>query len=294
MYKMMLPLIAVGLSACGGSSTTDPTNFIINTPTGTPLSTTTAKSFTQTSASSPYTIGAGGSAFTLTRTNTAAAHLSTYSLVIGGVTYNLAPQAGNSSTSTNNSFVGTVGATTATVFLNENKPNASIANIQLKTSGASEELFGIVGNATPTSALTSTASYAGIGEISVDRAGASPTFDDAPASTVNMSVDFGAGSLSGTFNVSDAAGDAGGIDIAGSTTLPFTGTVSGNTFSANVDYTNLVGITTNLNSVTAANPVEGGFYGPNGENAVGVGLSLGQSSVANDVVIYTRIQADKQ
>jgi hypothetical protein len=142
--------------------------------------------------------------------------------------------------------------------------------------------------------LTSTASYAGIGEISVDRAGVSPTFDDAPASTVNMSVDFGAGTLSGTFNVSDAAGDAGGIDIAGSTTLPFTGTVSGNTFSANVDYTNLVGITTNLNSVTAANPVEGGFYGPNGENAVGVGLSLGQSSVANDVVIYTRIQADKQ
>jgi len=294
MYKFLLPLVAVGLSACGGSSTSDPTNFIINTPTGTDLVSNTAKSFSQTSASSPYTLAAGNSSFTLTRTNTAAAHLSTYRLVINGVTYNLTPQTGNSATSTNNSFVGTTGSTNAAVFLNENKPNGSIANIQLKTGGATNELFGIVGNATPVSALTSTASYSGIGEISVDRAGANPVFDDAPSSTVTMNVDFGASNLTGTFNVTDATGDAGGIDIAGSTTLPFTGTVSGNTFTANVNYANLVGITTGLNSVGTVNPIEGGFYGPNGENALGVGLSLGQSSVANDVVIYTRIQADKQ
>ena len=230
------------------------------------------------------------------RTNTAAAHLSTYSLVVNGQTYTLSPQAGNSATSSNNSFTGTVGATTATVFLNENKPNASIANIQLKTGGQTQELFGIVGNATPTSTLTSLASatYSGIGEISVDRAGAGTVFDDAPNSTATINVNFGAGTLTGSFNVTDATGDASGIDIAGTTTLPVTGTVSGNTFSANVDHSNLVGITTGLTSISTSNPVEGGFFGPNAENAVGVGLNLGQSSVANDVVIYTRIQADKQ
>jgi len=293
MYKYLLPLVAVGLSACGGSSTTDPDNFIISTPTGTPLSSAGAKSFAQTSSTQPYSLGPATS-FTLTRTNTAAAHLSTYTLVINGVTYNLTPQVGNSATSTNNSFVGSVGGTNASVFLNENKPNGSIANIQLTAGGGSNEFFGIVGNATPVSALPATATYSGIGEISVDRAGAGSVFDDAPSSTVTMNVNFGTNSLTGSFNVTDATGDASGIDIAGSASLPFTGTVSGNTFSATVDYTNLVGITNGLNSLGTINPIDGGFYGPNAENALGVGLSLGQSSVANDVVIYTRIQADKQ
>jgi len=41
-------------------------------------------------------------------------------------------------------------------------------------------------------------------------------------------------------------------------------------------------------------PVTGGFFGPNADEAVGVGVTLGRSVNPNDVLIYTRIQATKQ
>ncbi len=238
-------------------------------------------------------MSAGTSSLTLTRTNQQAAHLATYDLVVNGVTYNLSPASSNSATSTTNSFVGSNGGTSVSLFLNENTANASIANAQLTTGSTKDELFGIVGNATSTSTLASiaNATYSGIGEISIDKTNGQ--FDDAPG-TSSMSVDFTGGTLTGSFSVSDAAGDNGGaLDVAGSATLPMTGTVSGNTFSATVDYTNLIAVTNGVSSITGQ-PVIGGFYGPNAENAVGVGLSLGQSSVANDVIVYTRIQATKQ
>lgn len=293
MYKLLIPLAAGLLTACGGGSTSDPNNFIISTPTGTPLTATQAKTFSQT-GSGAYSLSAGSSSMTLTRTNQQAAHLATYDLVVNGVTYQLTPASGNSATSSNNSFVGSNGSTSVSLFLNENTANASIANAQLTTGSTKDELFGIVGNATPAGTLASisSATYSGVGEISIDKANGQ--FDDAPSSTATMNVDFSGGTLIGSFSVSDPAGENGGaFDIAGSTTLPMTGTVSGNTFTGTVDYTNLVGITNGLTSVTAQ-PVEGGFFGPNAENAVGVGLSLGQSSVANDVIVYTRIQANKQ
>jgi len=248
MYRLLIPLIAVGLSACGGGTTTDPNNFIISTPTGTPLTATQAKSFGQPSAGAPF--------------------------------------------SPNNSFTDTIGGTTATLFLNENTPNASIANIRLKTGSNTEELFGIVGSLTPVATLTSlaSASYSGLGEISIDRANG--LFDDAPNSVATLSANFTSGSLNGSIAVADnTTGDNGGaFDIVGGT-VGLSGTISGNSFTLTPDYSGMtVSGVTNIN----AQPINGGFYGTNAENAVGVGLSLGQSNVANDVVIYTRIQANKQ
>jgi len=291
MYKLLLPLVAVGLSACGGGSTTDPNNFIISTPTGTPLTATQAKSFAQTSSGAPFTTGGGASTFTLTRTNSNAEHLSTYDLTINGVTYNLSPAPGNSSTSSNNSFFDTKNGTTATVFLNENLPNASIANVQLSNSGASEQLLGIVGDRTPAATLTTiaNATYTGIGEVSIDRANG--LFDDAPNSVANLTANFTGGTLNGSINVIDnATGENGGaFDIVGGS-IGLSGTISGNGFTLTPDFSSM-----NVNGVTniSAQSIDGGFYGTDAENAVGVGLSLGQSAVANDVVIYTRIQATK-
>lgn len=294
MYKLLIPLAAIGLGACGGGSTTDPNNFIINTPPGTTLSTSTAKSFSQATASSPYVVASGNSTFSLQRTNSAPIHQATFDLVINGTTYKMTPASNNSATSQTNSYVGTSGGTTASVFLNENTTNASIANIQLDTGPQSNQFFGIVGTATPAANLPTTASYSGGGEISVDKAGPNPIFDDAPNSTVSFTADFTGGTIIGQFNVQDGSGEnSGSFDIAGSATLPLSGTITGNTFTANVDYTNLIAITNGLNSVNAQ-AVEGGFYGANAENAVGVGLSVGTSSAANDVVVYTRIQANKQ
>ncbi len=291
MYKFLIPLIAVGLSACGGGETTDPNNFIISTPTGTPLTATQAKSFGQTTSNGPFTLASGSSSFTLQRTNQSTAHQSTYNLTVNGVTYNLTPTPGNSATSTNNSFKGTVGGTTATLFLNENRANASIANVQLGTGGASEQLFGIVGSATPTATLTSlaNATYTGIGEVSIDRSNGA--FDDAPSSVANLSANFTNGTMSGSINVADdSTNDNGGaFDITGGT-VGLSGTISGNSFTLTPDYS---GMTVTGVTNIVAQPIEGGFYGTNAENAVGVGLSLGQSSVANDVVIYTRVQTTK-
>ncbi len=102
------------------------------------------------------------------------------------------------------------------------------------------------------------------------------------------------GTLDGQFNVTDVAGDGTDIvDIAGSAILPLTGTIQGSTFSADVDYSNLTGITT---GVTFLKPgtITGGFYGANADEAVGVGVSLGRSLQPNDVLVYTRIQATQQ
>ena len=291
MYKYSLPLIAVALSACGGGTTVDPNDFTTKIDTGTPVVAPQAKSFINNGSGS-FTLAPGTSSMTLTRTSSnTTADQTTWQLTVGGTTYDLSPAPNNSPTSSSNSFIGSAGGTTATMFLNENSANASIVNAQLVTGGSSEEYFGIIGDATPTGTLAGigSATYSGVGEISIDKAGGA--FDDAPATTVSLNVDFGAGTLNGGFNVTDGA-EGGSVDINGTTTLPVTGTVSGNSFSATVDYTNLVGITTGMNSINSPQAVEGGFYGPNAENAVGVGLSIGQSTGANDdLLIYTRIQA---
>ncbi len=294
MYKYSLPMIAVALSACGGGSTVDPNNFTTKVEVGTPVVAPQAKSFSNT-GSGTFVLAPGSSAMTLTRTSSnTTADQTSWQLTVGGTTYNLSPAPTNSATSSSNSFIGSAGGTSVEMFLNENSANASIVNAQLASGGTSDEYFGIIGETTPAGTLATigSAAYSGVGEISIDKAGGA--FDDAPATTVTLNVDFNQAILSGAFNVSDAS-EGGSVDIVGSTTLPMTGTVSGNTFSATVDYSNLIGITTGMTSINSPQAVEGGFFGPNAENAVGVGLSVAQSpGGADDLLIYTRIQADRQ
>ena len=253
---------------------------------------TQAQSFTQAGPGQPFVATSGSTPMTVVQTNTARTHKATFDLTVNGKTYNLRPSATNTLGGAMNSHSGTVGGETVTLFLNEDVAYGRIANTQITDASGTTEYFGVLGPLTDPANLPSSATYSGLGEISVDKAGGA--FDDAPNSTVTMNADFAAGTLSGQFDLSDPAGDNGGnFDIAGSATLDFTGTITGSQFSADVDYTNLIGITQGLNSLTAE-PVTGGFFGSNGFSAVGSGVSVGSSTGTNDAIVYTRIQATKQ
>ena len=251
-----------------------------------------AQTFTQAGPGQPFVIAAGTTPITLVQTNTARTFKATYDLTVNGVTYNLRPSPTNTLTGSMNSHVATVGGEQVSLFLNDDVAYGKIANTQITDASGTTQFFGVIGPLTDPANLPATASYAGIGEISVDKAGGA--FDDAPASTVTLDADFTAGTLTGQFNVMDPAGDNGGnFDIAGSTTLDLTGTISGSQFTADVDYTNLLAITQGLNAITPE-PVTGGFFGTAGFSAVGSGLSVGSSTGTNDAIVYTRIQATKQ
>ena len=214
----------------------------------------------------------------------------TYDVTINGVTYNLTPNALNKPNGANNSFEATNGSTLVTLFLNENAVNATIANTQIDKATRSQQFFSIVGTPTDTANLpTAMATYSGNGEISIDTG--KGAFDDAPATTVTFDADFSAGTLNGQFDVSDPAGDGSGpVDIAGSAILPMTGTIQGNTFTADVDYSELVNISNGL-ALVKPGSINGGFFGAAGEEAVGIGINMGKALSPNDSVIYTRIQA---
>ena len=215
-----------------------------------------------------------------------------YKLTVNGVTYTLLPNPNNSPTGKKNSFDGVVGGNAVSLFLNNNAAHATIANPQIQTSNGLQQFFGIFGTPTEIANLPNSAKYVGIGEISIDDS--SNGFDDAPGSVVTLNANFSRQTISGKIDVTDVAGDStGGVfDIDGTTLVPLTGTISGNSFEVIPDYTGLAAIT-GLQSVTNQ-PIGGGFYGPNGENAVAVGLSSAQAVTPGDVLIYTRIQADAQ
>jgi len=299
-------LTALSLAACGSSSNTTaalpPANPPVMPPVTPPVTptaaigatSTQAASFMQAGAGQAFVAASGSTALDLVKTNGAAlTRRATYDLTVNGVTYDLRPDAKNSATNTMNFHTASQGGDTVSLFLNEDVPNGTIINTQITdASGATTQFFGVIGALTDTAELPATASYSGLGEISVDKAGGA--FDDAPNTTVSFDADFTAGTLSGQFDVTDTAGDNNGnFDIAGSTTLALTGTITGSEFTADVDYTNLIGITNGLNSVNAQ-PISGGFFGTAGINAVGAGLSVGSSTGTDDAVVYTRIQATQQ
>lgn len=249
-----------------------------------------ATSFAENGAGG-YTLSSASTPINLVRTNSAASDQATYDLTIKGVTYNLTPKTGNRPGFGGNAFTAVNGGTKVSLFLNENAINATIANTQIKDSSGVKEYFSIVGTPALAANLPSSALYKGNGEISIDTG---TTFDDAPNTTVTLNADFVAGTLSGQFDVIDEAGDGTGpIDIDGAATLLLSGTIQGNTFAADVDYTELQEITSGLNFVRPST-LNGGFFGPAGEEAVGIGINVGKSTNPNDVLIYTRIQATQQ
>ena len=215
-----------------------------------------------------------------------------YKLTVNGVTYTLLPNKNNSPKGKKNSFDGVVGGNAVSLFLNNNATHATIANPQLKTASGVQQFFGIFGTPTEIANLPNSAKYVGIGEISIDDAGSG--FDDAPGSVVTLNANFSKQTIAGKIDVTDVGGDSSAslFDINGTTLVPLTGTISGNSFEVVPDYTGLAAIT-GLNSVTNQ-PIGGGFYGPNGENAVAVGVSSAEATAPGDVLIYTRIQADAQ
>ena len=295
MYKLLVPFVAVGLSACGGGGSAtfvDTNNVITNTPTGTVLS-GASESFSRSGSS--YSVASSTTPVSIQRidSNAANAPLSArqYRLTVGSNTYDLTgyDNATKAYTSSN-----------ASLFLNENSANASIINAQLNSGNTQH--FGVVGSLTPVANLPATASYTGdstagngtVGEISIDVAGGS---DDTSNSRVTLNANFTNSTIGGDFSFSDPSGDGkAGVEINAPTavTVPINGTINGNTFSANVDLTNLANVTTvNGNPVTLGNTtLDGGFYGPNAENAAAVGLSAGSTGGAtNNIVVYTRVIA---
>ncbi len=306
----LLILGVVSLSACGiGDTATQsappkgPAIPMVPTPPPPPpapvIPTSDAASFTQAAGANSFGLSGTPTPIGLTRTDTTGAdHTATYEVTIKGVTYVLTPDAANSANNPSNFFTTTGTGKQVSLFLDNKATHASILNTRETFGSGTKQYFSILGTLTDVASLPATAVYQGNGEISIDVAGGG--FDDAPNSTVTLNADFAAGAITGQFDVSDPVGGGpnnanptANLDINGSAVLPFTGTISGNSFTANVDYTNLVGITNGLNSVSAQ-PVTGGFYGPAGEEAVGTGLSLGSGTVANNTLIYTRIQATKQ
>ncbi len=283
--------------ATGGGSTGGGTTGGGTTPTPMPGITATngaASAITQGTPGGDFVRAAGSSPLGLVQTNQATrSHWATYDLTVNGVTYNLAPAPGNSFGNPNNFHTASNGGEQVSVFLNEDLAGATIVNTQVTdASGATTQYFAVLGTLTDAASLPASASYSGIGEISIDNA--KGAFDDAPATTVTMDVDFSAGTLSGQFDVSDPAGENGGnFDISGTAVLPVTGTVTGAEFVANVDYSGLASITSGVSSISAQ-PVTGGFFGAAADEAVGVGLSTGSSGATDDVMVYTRIQATKQ
>jgi len=192
---------------------------------------------------------------------------------------------------------GSTGGTTAPSFaigdalpFAQNPSTLAYANTQIDKATRSQQFFSIVGTPTDTANLpTAMATYSGNGEISIDTG--KGAFDDAPATTVTFDADFSAGTLNGQFDVTDPAGDGSGpVDIAGSAILPMTGTIQGNTFTADVDYSELVNISNGL-ALVKPGSINGGFFGAAGEEAVGIGINMGKALSPNDSVIYTRIQA---
>lgn len=276
----------------GGSGSTGGTTIGTGVTTGSVFPVGDASSFARTRGSSVYTASSATTPVSITRTNSAPSEQATYDLTINGTTYNLVPKASNRAGSDMNSYVATVGGSSVSLFLNENSLNAGIANTQITTGNSLAQYLSIVGTPTDAASLPASATYTGNGEISLDTGAID--FDDAPNTTVTFDADFTTGTLNGQFDVTDVAGDGtAGVDIAGSAVLPMTGTIQGSTFSADVDYTNLIGITSGL-AFVKPRPVTGGFFGPNADEAVGVGVTLGRSVNPNDVLIYTRIQATKQ
>lgn len=304
MKKLLLPLVAVGLSACGGGTSTfsDPNNLITETPKGVTLA-GDSKTFAQ--SASGFSVVSGTTPVSIERTdsNPPNASLSqrTYKLIVGGTTYNLGSYDASTKSYSNNNNVQ--------LFLNENSANASIINPQITNGGNTKQYFGVVGDLTPVANLpTSTATYTGnslanngtVGEISIDND--SLGSDDTTSSVVTLNVNFGAAAgsqVTGQFVISDSATDGrGGVEIAATSpvTVPISnGTITGNTFSAEVDLTNLANVTTNSGnaiSLSTNAPLDGGFYGPNAENAAGVGLSIGSTAgSSNDILVYTRVIA---
>lgn len=251
-----------------------------------------ASSYVRSRGSATYVASSASTPVSIVRSNNAPSELATYDLTINGVTYNLAPKDTNRPGLSTNSFVASVGGAEVSMFLNEGALNAGIASTKIVSGNSIDSYVSIVGTPTDSTNLPAMATYSGNGEISLDTGAID--YDDAPDTTVTLNADFASGTLNGQFNVSDAAGDGTGlVDIAGSAVLPVTGTIQGSTFSADVDYKNLVGITSGLGFVKPG-AITGGFYGPNADEAVGVGVTLGRSAQPNDVMVYTRIQASKQ
>ena len=253
---------------------------------------TSASSFAQ--SGNTYVRGTSTTPITMVQTNsTKGSETARYDLTVNGVTYTLVGDPGNMRGDPNNFHSGSAGGNQVTLFQDEAAQNAKIINPQVTdANGMTTEFFGILGTLSDTATLPTSATYAGRGEITIDSA--KGIFDDAPASTVTMDVDFASGTLTGQFDVTDGPGEnSGNFDINGTAVLPMTGTVTGAEFSADVDYSGLVAITNGLNAVDAQ-PVQGGFFGTGGAEAVGIGLSQGDAFGSGDAVVYTRVQATKQ
>lgn len=260
----------IGLAPSASSGFAKTSDSITNVPDGT----------TFTSAGQKITITGATSSLNVSETafSTEVVSANRINVTVNGKTYALTYNPSS------DEFQGSFGNETVSAFVENQNQYASVGGATIETRDArgalltTEIVTGIVGFSADPAALPATATYTGSAALTVLKSNGDV---DAATGSATLNADFSRGTIDGTMALTDPLGDGGSfgsgtgsVDLGTFTASIGTGQITGSAFSAPVNVA-----AGDIGAV--ANPnlrMNGGFYGPVGEHAIGIAIGQATST----------------